>query len=97
MTAVYHNPLALRQAAHPEKFFGREVKEALPVRKTDISARLGRAFPTFLLKHIPSSSVLFEPGEAWILGEAGRSGGDHTDDISIIGLRRIGLYFIQNI
>ncbi|GHJ86466.1 hypothetical protein NliqN6_2868 [Naganishia liquefaciens] len=36
VTAVYHNPLALRQAAHPEKFFGREVKEALPVRKTDI-------------------------------------------------------------
>lgn len=36
MTAVYHNQLALRQAAHPEKFFGREVKEALPVRKTDI-------------------------------------------------------------
>ncbi|KAJ9117009.1 hypothetical protein QFC22_004667 [Naganishia vaughanmartiniae] len=36
VTAVYHNALALRQAAHPEKFFGREVKEALPVRKTDI-------------------------------------------------------------
>lgn len=36
VTAVYHNQLALRQAAHPEKFFGREVKEALPVRKTDI-------------------------------------------------------------
>ncbi|KAJ9113879.1 hypothetical protein QFC19_000072 [Naganishia cerealis] len=36
VTAVYHNVLALRQAAHPEKFFGREVKEALPVRKTDI-------------------------------------------------------------
>jgi large subunit ribosomal protein L15 len=36
ITAVYHNALALRQAAHPEKFFGREVKEALPVRKTDI-------------------------------------------------------------
>jgi len=33
---VYHNPLALRQAAHPEKFVGREVKEAKPVRKTDI-------------------------------------------------------------
>ncbi|KAH8084589.1 ribosomal protein L18e/L15P [Filobasidium floriforme] len=36
VTAVYHNPLALRQAAHPEKFVGREVKEAKPVRKTDI-------------------------------------------------------------
>lgn len=36
VTAVYHNPLALRQAAHPEKFIGREVKEAKPVRKTDI-------------------------------------------------------------
>lgn len=36
VTAVYHNPLALRQAVHPEKFIGREVKEAKPVRKTDI-------------------------------------------------------------
>lgn len=34
--AVYHNALALRQAAHPEKFLGREVKEAKPIRKTDI-------------------------------------------------------------
>jgi large subunit ribosomal protein L15 len=36
ITAVYHNALALRQAAFPEKFLGREVKEAKPIRKTDI-------------------------------------------------------------
>jgi len=36
VTAVYQNALALRQAAHPEKFVGREVKEALPTLKRDI-------------------------------------------------------------
>jgi hypothetical protein len=36
VTAVYQNKLALRQAAHPEKFIGREVKEALPTMKRDI-------------------------------------------------------------
>jgi len=43
VTAVYHNTLALRQAAHPEKFAGREVKEAKPIRKTDIRESLPSA------------------------------------------------------
>ncbi|EIW72268.1 ribosomal protein L15 [Tremella mesenterica] len=34
--AVYHNRLALRQEVWPEKFEGRRVKNALPVRKADI-------------------------------------------------------------
>lgn len=36
VTAVYHNNLSLRQEVWPEKFEGKEVKPAAPVRRTDI-------------------------------------------------------------
>jgi len=36
ITAVYHNNLSLRKVAYPEKYMGREIKDAEPVRKTDI-------------------------------------------------------------
>ncbi|KAK4686273.1 large subunit ribosomal protein L15, partial [Tremellales sp. Uapishka_1] len=36
LTAVYHNALSLRQEVWPEKFVGREVKEAKPIRKNEI-------------------------------------------------------------
>ncbi|KAL7418381.1 YmL10 [Cryptotrichosporon argae] len=36
VTAVYHNNLSLRQEVWPEKFVGREVRQAKPIRRTDI-------------------------------------------------------------
>ncbi|RSH91723.1 YmL10 [Saitozyma podzolica] len=36
ITAVYHNRLGLRQEVWPEKFVGREVEAARPIRKSDI-------------------------------------------------------------
>jgi hypothetical protein len=36
VTAVYHNRLGLRQEVWPEKFVGREVEAARPIRKSDI-------------------------------------------------------------
>lgn len=48
ITAVYHNNLSLRQLANPEKYIGREVKEAAPVRKTDICAFLRCPTPSLL-------------------------------------------------
>lgn len=40
VTAVYHNSLGLRQEVHPEKFVGREVRNAAPIRRTDIGESL---------------------------------------------------------
>lgn len=57
LTAVYHNALALRQAAHPEKFFGREVKEAAPIRKTDILYYSNPAKHGFMAKETAASSA----------------------------------------
>lgn len=36
VTAVYHTPLGLRQEIWPEKFAGREIRNAAPIRRTDI-------------------------------------------------------------
>jgi large subunit ribosomal protein L15 len=36
VTAVYYNALSLRQNVWPEKFLGKEVREAKPIRKADI-------------------------------------------------------------
>jgi len=43
VTAVYHNNLSLRQEIYPEKFIGKEVKMADPIRRTDLGkCRAGR-------------------------------------------------------
>jgi large subunit ribosomal protein L15 len=44
--AVYHNRLGLRQEVYPEKFEGREIEAAKPIRKTDI-----REFPMGSCSH----------------------------------------------
>jgi large subunit ribosomal protein L15 len=56
ITAVYHNRLGLRQEVWPEKFVGREVEAARPIRKSDIreSAHAhvdARAFRECIQKH----------------------------------------------
>lgn len=40
VTAVYHTPLGLRQEIWPEKFAGREIRNAAPIRRTDIGESL---------------------------------------------------------
>lgn len=40
VTAVYHNNLGLRQEVWPEKFIGREIRNAAPIRRADIGESL---------------------------------------------------------
>jgi hypothetical protein len=64
VTAVYHNALALRQAAHPEKFVGREVKEALPTLKRDIrepAYSTSMAFIGNTNRRVPSQNITRMP------------------------------------
>jgi large subunit ribosomal protein L15 len=59
VTAVYHNRLGLRQEVWPEKFVGREVEAARPIRKSDIreSEHTHTHAPTRSLKSIEEPSL----------------------------------------
>lgn len=70
VTAVYHNALALRQAVHPEKFFGKEVKEAAPTRKTDICESIVPALGKPPAEHISSVVYYSNPAKhGYLAGE----------------------------
>lgn len=64
VTAVYHNQLGLRQEIWPEKFAGREVRNAAPIRRTDIGECL--AASSSLRPKLTQYRVLHQPEKARI-------------------------------
>ncbi|WVR07777.1 ribosomal protein L15 [Kwoniella sp. DSM 27419] len=63
VSAVYHNNLGLRKEVFPDKYFGREIKDAKPTRKTDILYYTNPKKYGYLADSIPSSARTIAPAQ----------------------------------
>ncbi|WWC91603.1 ribosomal protein L15 [Kwoniella dendrophila CBS 6074] len=56
VTAIYHNNLSLRKEIFPDKFIGKQIKDAKPTRKTDILYYTNPKKYGYLADSIPTSA-----------------------------------------
>ncbi|WWC64686.1 mitochondrial 54S ribosomal protein uL15m [Kwoniella dejecticola CBS 10117] len=63
LSAVYHNNLSLRKEIFPQKYAGRDIKDAKPTRKNDILYYTNPKKFGYLADTIPSSARKMTPGE----------------------------------
>ncbi|KAK6909492.1 ribosomal protein L15 [Kwoniella mangroviensis CBS 8507] len=67
VTAVYHNNLSLRKEVFPDKFIGRDVKDAKPTRKNDILYYTNPKKYGYLAESVSTSARKMTPAE-WTEG-----------------------------